>query len=160
MKFNSLNRQQVNKKEKEDNLKMERQSYLSKYRRWISIVDEGSAIKVSRQGFWAAFIIAAFMIVLFLLRIAEQPYDELGSGLLWRSIVFGATALGIYRMSRIASFLGFSFHFYFNLYPSFTLWLKSILDFNSAIVIIVFTIMFINGIRGTVAYHKYKRRLT
>ena len=62
--------------------------------------------------------------------------------------------------SRIASFLGFSFHFYFNLYPSFTLWLKSILDFNSAIVIIVLTIMFINGIRGTVAYHNYKRRLT
>ena len=157
MKFTSLNRQQVNKKEKVDTLKMERQSYLSKYWRWIRIVDEGSAVKVSRQGFWAASIIAAFMIVLFLFRIAEQPYDELGSGLLVRSIVFGATAWEIYRMSRIASVLGLSLHFYFNLYPSFTLWLKSILDFNSAIVIIVLTIMFINGIRGTVAYHRYRR---
>ena len=147
----------MNKKEKEDTLKMERQSYLSKYRKWISIVDEGSAVKVSRQGFWAAAIIAAFMILLFLFRIAEQPYDELASGLLVRSIVFGATAWEIRRMSRIASVLGLVFHFYFDLYPSFTLWLKSFLDLNSAIVIIVLTIMFINGIRGTVAYHCYLR---
>ena len=138
-------------------MKMEQQSYLSKYRKWIIIVDEGSAIKVSRQGFWAASIIAVFMAVLFLFRIAEYPYDELGSGLLVRSIVFGATAWEIYRMSRIASVLGLVFHFYFNLYPSFTLWLKSILDLNSAIIIIVLTFMFINGVRGTVAYHKYKR---
>lgn len=157
MKFTSLNRQQVNKKEKEDNLKMERQSYLSKYWRWISIVDEGSAVKVSRQGFWAASIIAAFMIVLFLFRIAEQPYDELASGLLVRSIVFGATAWEIYRMSRIASILGLVFHFYFDLYPSFTLWLKSFLDLNSAIVVVVLTLMFINGMRGTVAYHRYRK---
>ena len=138
-------------------MNMERQSYLSKYRKWIIIVDESSAIKVSRQGFWAASIIAAFMTVLFLFRITEYPYDELGSGLLVRSIVFGATAWEIYRMSRIASVLGLVFHFYFNLYPSFTLWLKSILDLNSAIIIIVLTFMFINGIRGTIAYHKYKR---
>ena len=136
---------------------MERQSYLSKYRKWIIIVDESSAIQVSRQGFWAASIIAAFMTVLFLFRISEFPYDELGAGMFVRSIVFGATAWEIYRMSRIASVLGLVFHFYFNLFPSFTLWLKSILDFNSAIIIIVLTFMFINGIRGTVAYHTYKR---
>jgi hypothetical protein len=138
-------------------LKMERQSYLSnRYRKLIAIDNTDSAVKISRQGFWAAFIIAVFMLLLFFLRIAEQPFDAMASGLLWRSIVFGGTAWGIFKVSRIAAFLGFAFHFFFHLYPSFTLWLKSILDFNSAIVIIILAFMFINGIRGTFAYHKYK----
>ena len=144
--------------EKEGVLNMERQSYLSnRYQKWIAIDNADSAFKISRQGFWAALIIAVFMLLLFFLRIAEQPFDAMASGLLWRSIVFGGTAWGIYKVSRIAAFLGFAFHFFFHLYPSFTLWLESILDFNSAIVVIVLTLMFINGIRGTVAYHKYKR---
>jgi hypothetical protein len=143
---------------KEAVLSMERQSYLSnRYRKWIAIDNADSAVKISRQGFWAALIIALFMFFLFLLRIAEQPFDAMASGLLWRSIVFGGTAWGIYKVSRIGAFLGFAFHFFFHLYPSFALWLKSILDFNTAIVIIILAFMFINGMRGTFAYHKYKR---
>ncbi len=110
-----------------------------------NIVEEETAKKTARQGMWASLSIG---VITGLAAFILKRY-----GALIDASLFLIIALGIYRMSRVAAYAGLflyivevAFQFYFT---------KKIGNIG---IISMAIVMFINGIRGTVAYHRFKRK--
>lgn len=113
---------------------------------WPFITDTETAIKASRQGFWAAILSAiatALMIFLGTFDIAR----------LIHVILFAVLAIGIYKMYRTAAVVVLCVY----LLERIIIWYThgvpdNILRF---VIFSVLILMFINAIRGTFAYHRY-----
>jgi hypothetical protein len=117
---------------------------------WPRVDTIDAAKKASRQGFWACVWVMGVTTLFIVLgiagiRIAGAPD--------YRSFldvaVFGFVAFGIWRLSRIAACCGLAAYIAERLAAPFYS--------GAAIMIVVFTLMFVNGIRGTWAYHRLRR---
>ena len=122
---------------------------------WPFIVDEESAKKATKQGFYSAVFISVMTAVPLMYRVATtQSYDllEVYSGVLGNILPMAFIAFFINRMSRVASicalllcilemFYKYSVHNSLGMYP-------------------LFIIFFTNSIRGTFAYHKFLNEKT
>jgi len=121
---------------------------------YITIVDEGSAKKVSRQGFWAALLLAiyhTFMVIWYPSILSIVSYWAFTD-----TVIYSLIAWRIYKMSRVAAVFGLIVYLYSVLFPFFfsDAGELSVVD---AFLATLFTVLFINGIRGTFAYHRYRR---
>jgi hypothetical protein len=114
-----------------------------KNRIWPVIVDGESAEKAARQGFWAAIFAAIINFTFVSLEIN-------GSGALVDAAFFAVIAFGLYKMSRSAAVLGIVYYFL----TRAGWW--SYRDWQNVWLAGLISLMFINSIRGTFAYHKLK----
>ena len=118
---------------------------------WPSIVDSTSAQKASKQGLWAsAWCAGATIIFVVLSRLGIQMFN-FDMWALFDAFLFIVIGWGIHKMNRIASISGFVLY----LLERISMWTEYGLK-NPAIVIII-SLMFINAIRGTFAYHKFSK---
>jgi len=117
---------------------------------WPTIADVTSARKAGLHGVFAATGVASFTFVFVLLSLVNV---KIIPGLdLWALIdaaIFGVLAFYINRMSRTAAITALSLFFYEILYMSITI------GKGPSIVALFFVLAFVNGIRGTFAYHKF-----
>ncbi len=119
------------------------------------ITDLEIAEKASKQGVWAAGVLAVVITTLSLIVLATgTSVAGVEGAAIIDALVFGLVAWGINRKSRTASVLGFSFYLLQQL--------LSVLDgegITGGITVIFFVIAFGNSIRGTFAYHKFHAQL-
>ncbi|MGB3311577.1 MAG: hypothetical protein WBG32_06590 [Nodosilinea sp.] len=119
------------------------------------IVTKADARKVANQGFWAAIIVAVGTAVFAMLATTMGPIEGVPTNA-WAFIdagIFVAISLGIRKRSRIAAIAGLAMY-----------WLELVVmwsttefqsgEANGLFMAALLTISFINGIRGTVAYHR------
>ncbi len=74
---------------------------------------------------------------------------EAGYGAFLDVALFGIIAVGLFRYSRVAACAGLAFYVFEKLSAPFVS--------SAIIVVIVLTLMFVNGIRGTLAYHRLRK---
>jgi len=123
---------------------------------WPAMTNTAEAKQVAKQGFWAAIVVA---VITAAFTIGTIAMGSLVPGMpinAWSFIdvgIFTAIALGIRKLSRIAAILGF------------VLYLSSQLSLLTAIgpqlarlpIFILLITAFLNGIRGTFQYHKFRK---
>lgn len=108
------------------------------------IIDEKTAKKTARQGIWASLWVG---ISITLLALIFKNYLGLVD-----AVLFFIIAFGIYKMSKFAAYSGLFLYIVevaANVYSN-----HKISNLATAIIIII---MFVNGVRGTVAYNKLKK---
>lgn len=120
---------------------------------WPSMATIYSARFAVRQAFWAATICAAGLMLL----IATSYHTTLqnlmyGPGALLDTAAFGAIAVGLARRSRVAALCGLGLYVFEEVYvlrdsPPLTL-----------VFAMLFTLAFVNGVRGAFALHRPRRR--
>lgn len=116
---------------------------------WPQIEDADSARSAAHQGMYAAlFVVIGTSILLILSTQGINPLNLTLFSLVDVAI-FGLVAWRIRVMSRPAAILGLAFYI---LGQIITI---AQFGFRTSILPIFITLAFINGIRGTFAYHKY-----
>jgi len=113
-----------------------------KNRIWPEITDRKSAEKAIRQGFWAAILAA-------ILNAAFALVGSSGFGALVDAMFFAIIAYGTFKMSRAAALVGVVYFFLTRIG-----WWSS--HWQNLWFAVLITVMFVNSIRGTLAYHKSK----
>ena len=115
---------------------------------WPDTSHLDGAKAAARKGLWAACLVVVAVTGL-------AFYSEFVSPLLifdiWGlidSLLFALVAVGIWRLSRIAAIVGLGFY----LAEQWYLW--TISGLGNPIVALLLTLMFVNGVRGTVAFHR------
>ena len=122
---------------------------------WLpDIGDCVSARRVALQGFAAAILQVGAALVFAARTSFRTSFGGLGTAtFLIAAVMFGAVAIGIWRLSRGAAVAGLVF-FLLNL-----IWLlltsHTLTDIAGTIVLtILFALLLVNGIRGTFACHR------
>jgi hypothetical protein len=127
---------------------------------WPPIVDEESARKTARYGFWAAVInvlLTGFLIAVLLVGGAKSPLGT-QPGLLWWAVadfaVFAAVAAGLYVYSRIAALAGLLLFVASKAYG----WLlvSQTPEVGALLIAALFVIFYIHGVRGTFARARWR----
>ena len=110
---------------------------------WPTIIDKVTAKKTSRHGVWAAgFVsVATAIMARFGQIVSRAPFID--------AILFAIIAFGIYRMSKIAAVAGLVLFIVVRI----DTWIEH--GMKNPIITILIALYFINGVRGTFAYHKF-----
>jgi hypothetical protein len=118
---------------------------------WPDITHLDGAKTAACSGLWAACF-AAFATA------GLALYSEFVSTLLifdiWGlldSVLFAVIAIGIWRMSRIAAIFGLILYLGEQWYQ----WTTD--GMGNIVVALLLTLMFVNGVRGTIAFHRFKK---
>ena len=130
----------------------------SPQKEWLfpSITNKEKAKQVARQGTWAAGIVALITLVLTVIVISENPalpynnLPKLDAWAFWDVGIFVAIAWGIYKMSRVAAVAGLVIYIAEQVLIRVS---NPKLATNGIFFTVLIVIAFINGIRGTFAYH-------
>ncbi len=120
---------------------------------WPDTSHLDGATTAARSGLWAACFVAIAMTGLALYSEFVRPlliFDIWG---LLDSFLFAVIAIGIWRMSRIAAIFGLTLYLGEQWYQ----WTTD--GVGNIIVALLLTLMFVNGVRGTVAFHRFNRPL-
>lgn len=115
---------------------------------WPEITDLQSATGAARQGFWAAMAVAIITAAVAVLAHAGFQILDFNLEALVDAGLFAIIAWGIHRMSRTAAIGGLGLY----LIERIHMW--STYGPKGLVLTIIFTLMFINSIRGTFQYHK------
>ena len=118
---------------------------------WPVIVDVETARRVSRQGFWAATWVAGVTALLALLSTLGVNIWNFDLYALVDALIFAIIGWGIHRLSRTAAVAGICLYLLERAYMWATFGPKN------PFVAAIFILMFINGVRGTFAFHKFSR---
>ncbi|MEM9216666.1 MAG: hypothetical protein AAGD25_20245 [Cyanobacteria bacterium P01_F01_bin.150] len=114
------------------------------------------ARKTAKQGYWASLLVAGATTAIILIGIwAGQPITGMDINL-WAFIdvsIYVAIAIGIYRMSRIAAIAGLSLYVINQIYMLTVTGPRA----SGLGIMLLIVFAFINGIRGTFAYHRLKK---
>lgn len=125
--------------------KKERKSFCQGF--WPTTFDRETAKKTSRQGFWAAVFVSLFTGVM----AWSQP-SVFSRVTLFDAFLFAMIAFGIYRMSRTAAVAGLVLY----ILEQASAWMEH--GFKNPVIAILLVFCFINGIRGTFAYHELAKK--
>jgi hypothetical protein len=125
---------------------------------WPSTASLESARKASRQGFYAASIVAAMTLLLVSFSALGYPLFGVNSWSLFDASVFVAIAWGTYRMSRTASALGILAYIVEQAVSVATQAPQSDpVLISQRLITFVLALMFVNGARGTFAFDRYQK---
>jgi len=120
---------------------------------WPDTSHLDGATTAARSGLWAACFVAIATTGLALYSEFVRPlliFDIWG---LLDSFLFAVIAIGIWRMSRIAAIFGLTLYLGEQWYQ----WTTD--GVGNIIIALLLTLMFVNGVRGTVAFHRFNRPL-
>lgn len=115
---------------------------------WPTITDLESARAAARQGFWASIVVAVITAAVAVLAYAGFPILNVNLEALFDALLFAVVAWGIHAMSRTAAVGGLG------LYLAERIHMWSNYGPKGLVLTIIFTLMFVNAIRGTFHYHK------
>ena len=116
-----------------------------------AIYDEQSARSAVRQGMWAAFLIAgATALVAYLAASGVSLVPGMTSAAWVDAAIFAALGVGFMRMSRVAAVGALI------LYVVERVWAMKYTGFSP--IAIPMIACFAQSVRGTFAYHKYRRQ--
>lgn len=118
---------------------------------WPEIIDDKSAEKAAKQGFWAALYCSGATILFVVLANFEPQFDAVNMYALTDAFLFTIIGFGIWRMSRTASVAGLLLYMFERAYA----WTTS--GPKNPIIALIFVLLFIHSIRGTFAYHNFKK---
>ncbi|MBV9863906.1 MAG: hypothetical protein JO316_01000 [Abitibacteriaceae bacterium] len=118
---------------------------------WPAMHDMESARQVARQGTVAAALCAGMTTLAVMLSAAGVHLLNINTDALVDAFIFGVIALGIARMSRLAAVAGLALY----LIERAATW-NSMGFAPSLVYLVIFTNLFINGVRGTFAFHRFK----
>lgn len=117
------------------------------------------ARRVARQGFIASLFVAgvttAFAIASTQNMLPSEMQDVFNPLLFVDALLYGAIAWGIQRMSRIAAIAGLTLYLLSRILLQMSGVPTNLLGLAIATLI---SVAFINAIRGTFAYHRFKRQ--
>jgi len=117
---------------------------------WPKIVDLETAVKASRQGIWAALLgVLITSCIIAYNRITGVQALGIDEWSFLDAFLMVLIAWGIHRKSRFAAFAGLV------IYLAGQAILRSEYGGGGIVLTIIFTLMFVNSVRGTFAYHKY-----
>ena len=132
-------------------------SFISRLREqwWPEIRDLESARKAAIQGFAGAFLQAVTSLAFAAWTAFKASFFGVNMAtFLVAAAIFGAIAIGIFRLSRVAAVAGLVFFL-----PEPIWWLlhdHSVTDIVRTLMItIAFELLFINGVRGAFAYRRF-----
>lgn len=117
---------------------------------WPSTTTTASARFAVTQAFWAATVCATGVALLVMLNqlTPDGPRFPFGIGSLLDVAAFGAVAIGLSRRSRVAAVCGLA------LYVVEEVYVLGRANPLSLLVVVMFTIAFVNGVRGAFALHR------
>jgi len=118
---------------------------------WPKITNEAGARNAALFGVTGAVIVAAITTFVSLFSAFSSPVLGLSVWSLLDAFLFAAIAFGIWKMSRVAALCGLCLYFFEQWYMLTTTGVTS----NGA-MIALFVLFFVNGIRGTFAYHRLR----
>lgn len=116
-------------------------------------MDLSEAINASNKGVWSAAIVAELTFALATISVLVSA--DLRGFSAWSyvdAVIFGLIAWGIYRRSRICSILGLLLF----IVEKILQLAESGLGMIGMGIAGFFVVLFVIGIKGTFAYHKYK----
>jgi hypothetical protein len=120
---------------------------------WPSVATTDSAHFAVTQAFWAATVCAAgvALLVTFSQLTADAgPRLPFRLGALLDAVAFAAVAIGLSRRSRVAALCGLG------LYLLEEAYVLSQARPLTMLIVVVFTIAFVNGVRGAFALHRHE----
>lgn len=123
---------------------------------WPEIDSKETAREVANQGFWAAIVVAVVTTIVILITMAAGTLEDIPPIDAWAFIdvgIFVAIALGIRKMSRIAAVSGLVVYLIERIYA-----LSYTGGGGGLFIAIALILAFINGVRGTFAYHRLRRQ--
>lgn len=123
---------------------------------WPTIDSPAMARKVARQGVWAAILVAVITTIMIFVMQAMGPIEDVPLLDAWAFIdvgLFVAIALGIHKMSRVAAVSGFALYLLGRIYA----W-SQVGASGNVIFSLLFLLAFLNAIRATFAYHRFRRQ--
>jgi hypothetical protein len=115
---------------------------------WEDVEDIGGAEKAINGGFWAAVIVACITTVVAALSLAGVKLFGIDASAFLDAAIFAGIAFGIKRKSRFAAVAGLVLYVIERIYM---LQRGGVAGIFSGIV---FTLLFINAVRGTFACHR------
>jgi hypothetical protein len=122
---------------------------------WPSVATTDSARFAVTQAFWAATVCAggvALLVTLNQLTPASASRFPFGLGALLDAVAFAAVAIGLSRRSRVAALCGLG------LYLLEEAYVLSQARPLTLLFVVLFTIAFVNGVRGAFALHRKDTR--
>ena len=118
---------------------------------WPDITDLASARKTGRFGAWAAFTVAAVTSFVVLLGQFGIEVMNIDTWAMVDATLAAGLGLGIWRMSRVCAITMLLLY----ILQRITEW--SEFGFRNPLMPVILGTLLLNGIRGTFAYHRYKR---
>jgi hypothetical protein len=117
---------------------------------WEDVSDLSGAEKAINGGLWAALIVAGITTLVVCLSFAGVQLLGLNAWALLDAAMFAAIAVGIKRKSRFAAVAGLC------LYVVERIYMMQRGGAGGVVMGILFTLLFINAVRGTFAYQRLK----
>lgn len=126
---------------------------------WDRIDSLATAKATAMQGFWAAIFVASITVVMVMISLTmgglPEGMPQIDAWAFWDAGIFVAIAWGIHRMSRVAAVMGLVLYIVSQVVMRATtpeasasgLWFAAL-----------FVLAFVNGVRGTFAYHAIRQR--
>jgi hypothetical protein len=118
---------------------------------WPHITDADSAKKASRQGYWACAFIVGITLLFVVLSLFGKGLLDVGLSALLDVLVFMIIGWGIYKMNRFAAVVGLFFY----LFERILTWAEY--GHGGPGTTAIICLMFVNAVRGTFEYHKYRK---
>jgi hypothetical protein len=115
---------------------------------WEDVSDVSGAEKAMSGGMWAALFVAGITSLVVALSFAGVKLFGIGASALLDAAIFAAIAFGIKRRSRFAAVAGLI------LYILERLYMMQRTGAGGLVMGVIFTLLFINAVRGAFAYHK------
>ena len=122
---------------------------------WPSVIDLEAAKAASRYGYWTATlcaVIPALLVLFHALGIKPSGASMFVAWALINVTIFAFIAWGINRYSRTAAVLGLV------IFLSGRVFMWTDLDFLGRGITLLASLYFVQGIRGTFAYHRHRAR--
>jgi len=131
----------------------------NKYELWMTINSMEAAKQAAQQGTVAAAFVAIVTIVFTCMAIAMG--GNLGEGMpqidawaFWDAGIFVAIAIGIHKLSRVAAVAGLLLYIVEQIIMRVS---NPNLSMSGFFIVIVIILAFVNAVRGTFAYHRFRR---
>ena len=119
---------------------------------WPSVENRPKAKDTARQGAWAAvFVSVATAIGATVALLSDEEIEGISAWAYVDALLFGAIAVGIFRLSRFAAAAGLALYLFERFVFGFQL--------RGLLIAMVVTLAFVNGIRGTFTYHELTEKM-
>lgn len=126
---------------------------------WAAIDSIETAKQAAQQGVWAAAFVAIITAILAMASVSlggslPQGMPKIDAWSFWDAGIFVAIAWGIHKMSRFAAVAGLVLYIVEQIVMRTS---NPSLSGSGLFLVVFFVLAFINAVRGTFAYHRFRR---